>query len=385
MIKITDPSKCCGCSACVNACPVHCIVMNCDREGFDYPMANPDLCIQCGRCDAVCPMQKEACSVELSQAYAVRFEEYVGSSSSGGVFPALAGKMLEDGGHVFGAVMESDMKVGHAEATCMDELESMRGSKYVQSDLYSVFEEIKDILQDGGKVIFTGTPCQVAGLNNYIGSPKEGLLTVDFACHGVPSPGLWKKYVKALEDRAGKRIVGVDFRDKSRSWRHYDLRLDYVDGTSEYIRRENDPYLSLFMQGLTLRPSCYDCRFKCGGSASDVTLSDLWNVAKVAPQLNDDKGVSGVFVNTEKGAGALETLSPAVMLKVDTTSARQENGGFAASKLMPDGREEFFIGAHLTTDLMRHMKGYVVKMPIYICIYRGFRALLSRIKRTMLR
>lgn len=385
MIKITDPSKCCGCSACVSSCPVGCIIMTRDQEGFDYPIANVDRCIGCGKCDAVCPMDQQTEASEPLAAYAVRFDEHMAGSSSGGVFPALASSVFENGGCVFGAALESDMKVGHGEAVDMAELEAMRGSKYVQSDLYSVFEDIREKLDADEKVMFSGTPCQVAGLNSFLGKQYDNLLTVDIACHGVPAPGLWERYVNALEKAAGKKISDVNFRDKSKSWRHYGMSVRYSDGAVSYARRDKDPYLSLFLQRLTLRPSCYDCKFKCGKSRSDMTLSDLWSVPALAPQMNDDRGASGVFVNTEKGARALRDLKPAFVLEVDASKARSCNSGFSASVEAPAAREEFFKGAHLTPDIIRHMKKYVVTEPLPRRAWRALRSLLSKLKRRILK
>ena len=159
-----------------------------DQEGFDYPIANADLCVGCEKCDSVCPMSNQPETAEPVAAYAVRFDEYVAGSSSGGVFPALASAVFDEGGCVFGAALESDMKVGHAEAADRSELEAMRGSKYVQSDLYSVFEDIREKLDLNEKVMFSGTPCQVAALNSFLGKSYDNLLTVDIACHGVPAP-----------------------------------------------------------------------------------------------------------------------------------------------------------------------------------------------------
>ena len=385
MIRIVDSTLCCGCSACVNACPVHCIVMSRDIEGFDYPNANQDLCINCGKCEDVCPMLHGTHNTHTLCAHASRIDDNLSTSSSGGIFPALADKILSDGGSVFGAVLEDDMTVGHCEAVNHDQIEPMKSSKYVQSDLYSTFEEIDALLYQDKKVLFTGTPCQVAALDRYVTAPRQGLLAVDFACHGVPAPGLWKRYVKALEERAAKKIVDIKFRDKSRSWRHYGMRITYSDGSAEYVSREKDPYLSLFLQNMTLRPSCYECKFKCGASGSDITLSDLWSVPGLAPQMNDDRGVSGVFVNTEKGLNSLESISLSEFYQVDVDAARTDNGGFSSQIQRPGNREEFFRGAHLTTDLIRYMKGYVVSVSIYKGLYRRLRKLFSRIKRRVVR
>lgn len=379
MIRISDKSLCCGCTACVTACPAQCIVMRRDREGFDYPVANPDLCIGCGRCEEVCPVLAPLPESEPMEAYAARSSEYLHGSSSGGVFPLLARNVIEKGGVVFGAVVNTDMTVGHTEADTMDEVEAMRGSKYVQSDLYSVYEDAGTYLRDGRYVLFTGTPCQIAGLRKYLGQAYDNLLAVDFACHGVPSPGLWDLYVKALEKKNAARMTRVCFKDKSESWRHYSFVTDF--GRKEYT---DDPYMALFVQDMTLRPSCYACASGKGRSGSDITLSDLWSVDKVAQKMNDDRGVSGVYVNTEKGREAIAACSMD-KVAVDVNASRSDNGGFVSGCAVPEKREEFFKGVHSTKDIIRYMSSYVVRKPLPQRLYRWTRRRLSTIKKKLLK
>ncbi len=386
MIRITDKSLCTGCTACMNACPVQCIVFRRDREGFDYPVANPDRCINCGKCEKVCPvLNPREQSVPL-EAAAARNEAFIKESSSGGAFSALACKMINEGAVIYGAVINEDMTVGHTDACDMDGVARMRGSKYVQSDLYGTFDEVRYYLEEGRKVMFTGTPCQIAGLNSYLGKPYEGLLTIDFACHGVPSPGLWEKYVKALEKSEGGRMTNVMFRDKSRSWMHYDFVCGFeTAGKHPEIRKpyRNDPYMSLFVQDMTLRPSCYKCPARKGRSGSDLTLADLWNVAKTLPQLNDDKGVSLILINTEKGRRAVSEANMQT-IKVNAAEAVRNNGGFSESIAMPEKREAFFKGHHSADNLIRYMRGYVKVRP-FRQLYKNIRAALSGLKRRIVR
>lgn len=393
MIQISDKAKCCGCTACVNACPVQCIVMRRDREeGFDYPVANPDICIGCGKCESVCPVLNPMEPQEPVAAYAVRSNEYVLHSSSGGVFPALAKAVIDEDGVVFGAVIDGDLTVGHTEAETMEEVERMRGSKYVQSDLYSVFFDAKEYLKAGRKVLFTGTPCQIAGLKKYLGADHEGLLTVDVACHGVPSPGLWDMYMKEMQDRRKVKVETVIFRDKSRSWRRYSITCygtDLISSSKCVVmsaKTTEDPYMTLFMQDMTLRPSCYNCPARAGRSCSDLTLADLWSVASSAPGLNDDKGVSGVLVNSDKGRGLLERIHPETMLEVPVEAVKAENGGFAEGIPMPEKRAEFFQGLRVAgVDVFRHMKRYVVTKPLPERVYRKLRSAAVSIKRRVLK
>lgn len=236
MVVIIDKSQCFGCTACVNACPVQCIVMCRDREeGFDYPVANPDICIGCGKCISVCPAIEPAPSYDVTETY----EDFLD----------LAKVVLNEGGVVFGPVMENDMIVGHAEAGSVQEVYRMCTSPLVQSDLYSVFEDIRLYLESSRKVLFAGTPCQVAGLKKYLGPCREGLLIAGTACNGVTGPGLWEMYVKAMEKRNGSFDAGRLHNDKK------------------------DPYMVLFREGIALRPSCYRCTAR-GGNCSEIRLTE---------------------------------------------------------------------------------------------------------------
>ena len=382
MIRITDKSRCTGCTACVTACPAQCIVMRRDRQGFDYPVANPDLCLNCGKCDSICPVPKSAESRDSLAAFAVRVPEYVDQCSSGGVFPKLAEDVIKADGVVYGAILQDDMTVGHTDVWNSEGLKKMRGSKYVQSDLYSVFEEIADNLKDGVKVMFTGTPCQIAGLNSYLGKDYENLLTVEVACHGVPSPGLWENYLRAVEKKYGGKVTDVRFRDKSKGWRHYSFVMEIEGKGKVAVPYMKDPYMALFVQDMILRPSCYECRFVKGISGADITLADLWNVREVAPSMNDDKGVSLVIANSEKG---LESLCGMDLQSVDYHTAIKENGGFVPVKAIPQRRDEFFQGYGSAKDLPAYMKGFVVRKPLHIVIYRTLRSCLSGLKRRIVR
>lgn len=377
MIRITDKSKCTGCTACVTSCPVQCIVMRRDRQGFDYPVANPDICIGCGKCDSVCPVINPAEPVKPLATFAAKVQEHLAGSSSGGVFPYLATKVLDEGGVVFGAVLNDDMTVGHAEAETAAEIDRMRGSKYVQSDLYSVLEDVKTYLSQGRKVLFTGTPCQIAGLKSYLGNDPEGLLTVEVACHGVPSPGLWAKYVEALGRRHKGNITSVTFKDKSRSWMHYDFVVENASGRFA-VPYMDDPYMALFVQDMTLRPSCHECPSRFGKSGSDIALADMWTVGKLAKEFDDDKGTSLVIANSDKGMKALESLD---RREVPSDSATEGNSGFAARTDVPQRRDEFFAGYHSAKDLIAYMKGFVVRRPLHVRIYGKVRHILSTIKR----
>lgn len=365
----------------MNICPAQCIVMRRDREGFDYPVANPDLCISCGRCEDVCPMTNPAQAQVPLKTLAARDPEFMEGSSSGGVFPVLARNVIGEEGVVYGAVLNPDLTVSHTDASDMQGVGKMRGSKYVQSELYASFEDVKYELGQGRKVMFTGTPCQVAGLKSYIGKDDPNLLLVDCACHGVPGPGLWEKYVKALSEKYGMQIKDIRFRGKERSWRKYDFVVSDAE-RSVSTPRHKDPYMLLFLQDMTLRPSCYQCPFRKGGSGSDLTLADLWNVGEAAPEMDDDRGASLILVHTEKGREAVAGLS---VKEIDPVLALKSNGAFAQALAMPQRREEFFQGLHSAKDIIKYMKGFVVRTPLHKKIYGSVHTMLSKIKRRIVK
>lgn len=385
MIRISDKELCCGCTACVSACPARCIVMRRDREGFDYPVANPDMCLKCGLCERICPMQNPVQKVEPMAAYAAICVSKTKEASSGGVFPLLAQEVIKNEGVVCGAALDSSCVVEHREAETIEELAAFSGAKYVQSELYSIFEDVKCRLKEGTKVLFSGTPCQIAGLRSYLRDEYENLYTVDIACHGVPSPGLWEKYKAALETLHSSRLKNVKFRDQSNGWRHYNIRYDFADKTVK-VPRLKDPYLALFLQDMSLRPSCYDCRMRNGRSGSDITLGDLWSVAQTAPKMNDDKGVSGVLINTVKGRELWEKIAGSLSLEQLTPAdVAKDNGGFAQKPTpIPEKREEFFKGVHSTKNLPKYMRSYVVRKPL-LSLYRNLRSMLSSLKRRILK
>ena len=347
MIRISDKSLCCGCTACVSACPARCIVMRRDREGFDYPVANPDMCLKCGLCERICPLLNPAQKVEPVAAYAARCESRTMAASSGGIFPLLAREVIENGGVVCGAAMDSSCMVEHREAETIDELSAFSGAKYVQSELYSIYEDVKCRLDEGTSVLFSGTPCQIAGLRSYLRDEYENLYTVDIACHGVPAPEVWKRYSSEIlsrhkgiscgagPDAGSEEKIRVSFRDKSAGWKTYRIRIG--DYTSPAF---NDPYMKAMLKGLTVRPSCKDCIFKGKDVGADLLVGDWWGIARLAPDMDDDKGTSALVVNTPEGEWLLSGggLSLRKMPLLDDPG----NGGFNKRSFVPTGADARF-------------------------------------------
>ena len=313
MIRIADPSKCCGCSACIAVCPHGAIVMQPDRLGFPYPQVDAARCVDCGLCDSVCTFVPD---VEASSALpkdtkvevlAARNTDpdVLDQSQSGGAFSALAEQVLNDGGVVYGAAFDDSHMVLHVRVSEPAGLEALRGSKYVQSDLTGIFPAVKSDLKEGFKVLFVGTPCQAAGLKSYIPeSLQERLVVVDFICHGVPSPAIWKDYLKYMSRRG--EIVKANFRDKQvGGWKKHTETFIYKSGQKKVA----DSFRVLFYKNIMLRHSCGVCPYDILSHKSDVTIADFWGVEEVLPHMDGDEGTSMVICNTEKGRELLQLAS----------------------------------------------------------------------------
>ena len=322
MINITDKKACCGCWACENVCPKGCIRMEEDNEGFRYPKVDTEKCIECGLCEKVCPIKQPRQDDTVPESFVVQNKnaQILRNSTSGGFYSAIANYVIEKGGVVFGAAFDENMTLRHTYSETLEGCTRFRGSKYVQSRIGDNYKKAESFLKSGRKVLFSGTPCQIAGLNLYLRKEYENLLTVDFICHGVPSPGVWREYLKEEIARQcdGKnsvlshpmekesvKIKHISFRDKKLGWKKYSFAL--ILSVSDRHGVENTVLLSeplnknLFLRGfladLYLRPSCYACPAKCLKSGSDVTIGDFWGIEKVMPEMDDDKGVSVVLFN----------------------------------------------------------------------------------------
>ncbi len=302
--EICDPSLCTGCSACVSSCPKSCIEMKPDKDGFLYPEIDDTKCISCGKCRNTCPVlnRYKDDNKEPEVMAAVNKKEDVRlNSSSGGVFSALAEKIISEGGVVFGAAYDKDFKVVHRAAENAEEIKAFRGSKYVQSEIGDSYRKAKEALESGRAVLFTGTPCQIGGLYACLNKEYDNLYTQDFICHGVPSPKVWKKYVKYREQAADSKTVNVSFRNKQNGWKRFSMRFDFVNGKDYTQILSNDLYMQGFLSHLFLRSSCHHCAFKNMHRKADITLADFWGVERIYPKRNDDKGVSLVMLQSEKG------------------------------------------------------------------------------------
>lgn len=310
MIDLKDNANCCGCEACAQICPKECISLNRDVEGFLYPKVNIENCIKCGLCENVCPVIHQDEKREPKAIYAAKNpdEKVRKESSSGGLFTMLAESVINRGGVVFGARWNEQWEVIHDYVETPDVIALFRGSKYVQSRIGDNYKKAKQFLQEGRQVLFTGTPCQVAGLRRFLRKEYENLLLVDFICHGVPSPLVWKRYLQEIiKKRRIGTIQSIDFRDKSEGWSNYCFN---VKGSNSSFSEGNSAniYMRGFVKDLYLRPSCHSCPTKKLKSGSDITIADFWGISAMHPEFDNNKGVNLVVVNTTKGVDVYKIL-----------------------------------------------------------------------------
>ena len=348
---------------CVSICPKQCITMREDEEGFLYPMMDSSLCIDCNLCKKICPELHSKERREPLNVYAAKHknEQVRLASSSGGIFTLLAERIIDENGVVFGARFNSNWNVIHDYTETKKGLTAFRGSKYVQSYMGNCYQKVKFFLQQGRKVMFTGTPCQIAGLKNYLRKDYDNLLTVDVVCHGVPSPKVWQIYLNEIARKGGKNSVlfhpisekqeikSINFRSKSTGWKKYSFALILSGATADEEKNTvllssiftENPYMNAFLSNLSLRPSCYDCPAKSGKSGSDITIADFWGIEEVLPEFDDDKGISLILSYTEKGIYWLKGLN-CEYTKVDYQTAQKNNPFISTSVAKPINRNFFF-------------------------------------------
>ena len=311
MIEIITKSDCCGCGGCSQVCPKQCIEMKADNEGFLYPSVDKNACVNCGLCNKVCQIINDDRHITECQdafvAYAID-ESVRLSSSSGGVFSILAEDVIQNGGIVFGAAFDQNWLVRHVGVENLTDLVKLRGSKYLQSRTEDTFHEVKAALDQGRQVLYSGTGCQIAGLKSFLKRDYPNLLSVDIVCHGVPSPKLWKRYLTERERAFGADAQEVAFRSKVTGWKNYSMIIDFSNGSKYENNHKSDPYMQMFLKNVCLRPSCHDCHFKTTNSHADITLGDCWCIKDVMPDMDDDKGVSVVFIHTEKGKNIFKQI-----------------------------------------------------------------------------
>ncbi|MBQ3202565.1 MAG: Coenzyme F420 hydrogenase/dehydrogenase, beta subunit C-terminal domain [Clostridia bacterium] len=308
---------CNGCAACVNICPCGAIQMKTDELGFVYPDINDAVCVQCGKCVTACNATQEMVLNAPVKAFAAAHREkaVLCASASGGVFSAVAEQVLEQGGAVCGCVYDDDLKPIHICAEKKEDYLRMRRSKYLQSDVGLVYQEIKKRLKNGQTVFFSGTPCQVAALYAVVGRQTTNLITADLICHGVPGYEMFKRFIRYLENKYQTEITDFNFRSKQYGWQRFTAEFTDANGRKQNIGKVEEFYLAAFTAGNIMRPSCFSCRFATDRRIGDITLGDFWGYEVVDLPFNVTKGNSVCLLNTSRGMALLPFLSERMYVK----------------------------------------------------------------------
>lgn len=350
MIQITNEKECCGCAACAAACPGKCIAMLPGTLGAMFPQVDLEKCMHCDSCETVCPMKKKLPNEGpfLQIAYAAHAVDHTTrrSGSSGGMFPVLAKKAIELGSVVFGAAFNQDLRLECTAATTAEELVPLLKSKYIQSDMQCRFEEIREILQKGERVFFTATPCQVAALKSFLGKEYDNLLTVDFFCHGVPSQDFFDRCKQYGERKHSCKITGFSFREKIKrgATPHY-FKVTYQKRGKECSTTRlyfQSAFYAAFQKYITLRESCYNCRYAGQKRCSDITIGDFHTIDRYIKGIDRFEGVSTVIVNSCKGNDFLESCQDALWMQQVDLNLLQKNGDcFAGATIRPKDRDAF--------------------------------------------
>ncbi|MCF0220099.1 MAG: Coenzyme F420 hydrogenase/dehydrogenase, beta subunit C-terminal domain [Muribaculaceae bacterium] len=339
MITLTDSAQCCGCSACKSICGHHAITMEEDDKGFLYPRVNKDLCVDCGLCEKVCPFINQNSGRLPASVYAAKNidVEIRKQSSSGGIFTVLAEYVINKGGVVFGAKFNEEWQVVHGLTEDLEGIKDFRGSKYVQSVVGETYSQARKFLLQGRLVLFTGTPCQILGLKNFLHKEYDNLLTLEVFCHGVPSPKIWREYlndtistISKAEKKSGSlpqdaklAITAISHRDKRLGWKKFGIvvRGNVVEGEKEsgasavnsektFLQQEQyqNPYLKCFISNVYLRPSCHACKVKSGSSGADFALADFWGIDRHCHSFSDNYGVTLLYAVSEKASEIIDSM-----------------------------------------------------------------------------
>lgn len=318
---VTSKTRCTGCMACVNSCPHGAIKLVENVEGFIYPEIDDEKCTRCNLCKKICPVNKVYhVKYEKPAFYAAinKNDDDRQKSSSGGIVALLAKQILNNNGVVYGAALEGTI-LNHIRVDNTNDLYKIMGSKYLQSNINLILREVKEDLDQGTKVLFTGTPCQIEGLKAYLNKEYENLICLSIICHGVPSPKVFQKYIAEKERKEENKIEKVEFRNKNVGWHKFSMSYTYKDGENKTEVFEKDKYMQGFLDNYTLRDSCYNCQMRFEKkNQSDFIIGDYWGIENVFPEMDDDKGISAIVINSEKGEKIFQKINQKIKYKEST-------------------------------------------------------------------
>ncbi len=392
-VKIEEKDLCCGCTACYSVCPKNAIKMLRDNEGFLYPEVDKEKCVNCGMCKKVCPILNKAKLNEFKpKAYLFQNsnEEIRKDSTSGGIFTAIGEFVIKNNGIVYGATFDDNFVVNHIGVESTYELCKFRKSKYVQSNQNNCFKEIKQYLDNGKLVCYSGTPCQVGGLRTYLRKDYENLILVDIMCHSVPSPLVFEKYKGyILKKMNANKILNINFRDKNKYGYKYSMMTVETDNGIYSQGIDTDPYLRAFFSDVSVRPSCYNCHFKTMKRVSDLTIWDCFNINEIDKSFDDDKGTTRVLVQSEKGEKLLENLDDVRLKELDINIATKKVKEMTNSVNYNDKRKKFFeninddnvFEKYYPTNFKTEVNSFVRKALAITGIYSSVKSLAKKILR----
>ncbi|EPB8190227.1 Coenzyme F420 hydrogenase/dehydrogenase, beta subunit C-terminal domain [Clostridium perfringens] len=345
-----EKKDCCGCGACLNICPKNAISMEEDQYGFKYPKIDETLCIGCHLCKKVCAFQNTEEDNSPIETFAAVSKDKIQlhQSASGGIFAAIAQQHINEEGVVFGAAFDKKWNVCHIGIERFDELKMLQGSKYVQSDTKETFREAKELLELGKKVLYSGTPCQIAGLKKFLNKEYSNLLTIDIICHGVPNNKMFKEYLNQIEQKENGKVVKFVFRDKRIGWgKNGSVEIKKQDKLiNKKIWESTSSYLYYFTQSWIYRENCYLCKYASLHRPADITLGDYWGIEKEHPEYiaksewDESKGISVVIANTNKGLELLKSLPEYLELRESSFEKASSNNGQLKKPSTPGKREE---------------------------------------------
>ena len=343
---ITDKYKCTGCMACLNVCPNDAIEVIKSKDGFAYTKINKEKCIGCNLCRKVCPSNKyyknEYNSPEFYAAFNLNEKDRI-KSSSGGMVSLIARTTLKKNGVVYGVTLNGK-QAKNVRIDNEKELYKIMGSKYVQSEVGHTLKNVKQDLDDQKQVLFTGTPCQIEGLRSYLNKDYNNLICVSIICHGVPSPEIFKKYIEEKEEKNSSKLKNINFRNKQLGWHNYNIEYEYDNGKKEVVPASKDIYMSGYLKDYFLRECCYNCQMKYGEkSTADIIIGDFWGIESTLPEIDDDKGVSAIVINSVKGKDIFEELKKNIKYeKVSLEDISNGNPMLVSSTGYTKNKDNFF-------------------------------------------
>lgn len=360
-IDLIEKSKCTGCKMCLDICPRNAIKFYIDNNGFWYPSIDKDLCINCNLCSKKCP-----CITELKASNYIDPEVYAVwslndkvryKSTSGGIYFEIARRFIEDSGYISGCVFTDEFKSAkHIVGKNMDDLKKIMGSKYFQSDTEGIYKAIKKILDSGDKVLFTGTPCQIAALISYLGEKPRNLYLCDFICKGINSPKAYKAYLKEIEDKYNSKIISVRQKSKKTGWESLATNIKFENGKEYHKDRYRDWWIQGYTCGnLFMRDNCQNCLYKGIPRLSDLTLGDFWGIEGCSDE-NKYKGISVCIINSDDGKFLVDNIKDKIHIEKRSIDEVRKRNPYLFEQATQKGNRDLFFSLLDTTPFSKAVK-----------------------------